>query len=62
MICDYAYLMSAGRIVAHGKPEELNASENAEVRQFIRGEPDGPVPFHYPAPALERDLGVRIGA
>jgi len=62
MICDYAYLMSAGRIVAHGKPEELNASENAEVRQFIRGEPDGPVPFHYPAPSLERDLGVRIGA
>ena len=62
MICDYAYLMSAGRIVAHGKPEELNASDNAEVRQFIRGEPDGPVPFHYPAPSLERDLGVRIGA
>ena len=62
MICDYAYLMSAGRIVAHGKPDELNASDNAEVRQFIRGEPDGPVPFHYPAPALERDLGVRIGA
>jgi phospholipid/cholesterol/gamma-HCH transport system ATP-binding protein len=60
-ICDYAYLMSAqGRVVAHGKPAELSASDHAEVRQFIRGEPDGPVRFHYPAPALEHDL--RLGA
>jgi phospholipid/cholesterol/gamma-HCH transport system ATP-binding protein len=59
MICDYAYLLSsAGRVVAHGRPEELNASTDPEVRQFIRGEPDGPVRFHYPAPPLEQELGV----
>jgi phospholipid/cholesterol/gamma-HCH transport system ATP-binding protein len=59
MICDYAYLLSsAGRVVAHGKPEELNASDDPEVRQFIRGEPDGPVRFHYPAAPLAQDLGV----
>jgi phospholipid/cholesterol/gamma-HCH transport system ATP-binding protein len=59
MICDYAYLLSSGgRVVAHGKPEELNASDDPEVRQFIRGEPDGPVRFHYPAPSLAEDLGV----
>ena len=59
-ICDYAYLMSSqGRVVAHGRPEELNASEDAEVRQFIRGEPDGPVRFHYPARPLAEDFGVR---
>jgi len=59
-ICDYAYLMSSqGRVVAHGRPEELNASEDPEVRQFIRGEPDGPVRFHYPARTLAEDLGVR---
>jgi phospholipid/cholesterol/gamma-HCH transport system ATP-binding protein len=58
-ICDYAYLMSSqGRVVAHGRPEELNASEDPEVRQFIRGEPDGPVRFHYPAPPLAQDLGL----
>ena len=63
MICDYAYLMSSqGRVVAHGKPAELNASEDPEVRQFIRGEPDGPVRFHYPAPPLEQDLGVKVAA
>jgi phospholipid/cholesterol/gamma-HCH transport system ATP-binding protein len=59
-ICDYAYLMSSqGRVVAHGRPEELTASEDPEVRQFIRGEPDGPVRFHYPARPLAEDFGVR---
>ena len=58
-ICDYAYLMtSQGKVVAHGRPEELNASEEPEVRQFIRGEPDGPVRFHYPARPLAEDFGV----
>ncbi|MEP7056629.1 MAG: ABC transporter ATP-binding protein [Caldimonas sp.] len=59
-ICDYAYLMSSqGKVVAHGRPEELKASEDPEVRQFIRGEPDGPVRFHYPARPLAEDFGVR---
>ncbi len=58
-ICDHAYLLSSqGRVVAHGKPTELNASEDPEVRQFIRGEPDGPVRFHYPARPLVEDFGV----
>jgi phospholipid/cholesterol/gamma-HCH transport system ATP-binding protein len=59
-ICDYAYLMSSqGRVVARGTPEELSASEDPEVRQFIRGEPDGPVRFHYPAKPLTEDFGIR---
>jgi phospholipid/cholesterol/gamma-HCH transport system ATP-binding protein len=58
-ICDYAYLLSSqGRVVAHGRPEDLSASDHPEVRQFIRGEPDGPVRFHYPAPPLAQDLQV----
>ena len=59
-ICDYAYLMSTqGRVLVHGRPEELNACEDPEVRQFIRGEPDGPVRFHYPAKPLAEELGLR---
>ncbi len=59
-ICDYAYLLSSqGRVVAHGNPEALNASDDPEVRQFIRGEPDGPVRFHYPAKPFAEELGVR---
>ncbi|WP_375140703.1 ABC transporter ATP-binding protein [Ideonella paludis] len=58
-IADYAYLMSSGgKVVAHGTPDQLAASTDPEVRQFIRGEPDGPVRFHYPAPPMAQDLGV----
>ena len=58
-ICDYAYLMSSrGKVVAEGTPKQLAESEDPEVRQFIRGEPDGPVRFHYPARSLAEDFGV----
>jgi phospholipid/cholesterol/gamma-HCH transport system ATP-binding protein len=58
-IADYAYLMApGGRVVAHGLPEELNESTDPEVRQFIRGEPDGPVKFHYPAVPFAEALGI----
>jgi phospholipid/cholesterol/gamma-HCH transport system ATP-binding protein len=58
-IVDYAYLMSSGgKVVAHGTPDQLRTSDDAEVRQFIRGEPDGPVRFHYPARPLAEDLDV----
>ena len=58
-IADYAYLMAAGgRVVAQGTPAELEASEEPEVRQFIRGEPDGPVRFHYPAMPIAQAFGV----
>ena len=59
-IADYVYILAApGRVLARGRPEELSASTDPEVRQFIRGEPDGPVPFHYPAPPLTQDLGIQ---
>ena len=57
-ICDYAYLISSGRIAGHGTAAQLRASEDPEVRQFIRGEPDGPVRFHYPAPPIDKELGL----
>jgi phospholipid/cholesterol/gamma-HCH transport system ATP-binding protein len=55
-IVDYVYFVSAGRIVAEGTPDELRGSGQEFVRQFVRGEPDGPIPFHYPAPAYAADL------
>ena len=58
-IADYAYLLSSqGKVVARGTPAELNESDDPEVRQFIRGEPDGPVRFHYPAASFAQDLGL----
>ena len=55
-IVDYLYFVSEGRIVASGTPEEVRASTDAFVRQFVDGAPDGPVPFHYPAPPYRQEL------
>ena len=60
LISDYAYVISGGRIVGHGTPAEVQASDHPEVRQFIRGEPDGPVRFHYPARDYREDLELRL--
>jgi len=48
-IVDYVYFVSAGKVVAEGTPEEIKASRAEYVHQFVWGEADGPVPFHYPA-------------
>jgi len=34
-----------GTIIAEGSPEEIAAHPDPEVQQFIKGEPDGPVPL-----------------
>jgi phospholipid/cholesterol/gamma-HCH transport system ATP-binding protein len=55
-IADYIYLISNAKIIAHGSPDELMNSELPMVRQFMQGEPDGPVPFHFPGPDYAEDL------
>jgi phospholipid/cholesterol/gamma-HCH transport system ATP-binding protein len=55
-IADYAYLLSDGRVVDHGRPDDLWKSGAEWTHQFLHGEPDGPVAFHYPAPAFRDDL------
>jgi phospholipid/cholesterol/gamma-HCH transport system ATP-binding protein len=58
-IVDYVYFVSEGVIVAEGTAEEIRASNLPYVHQFVHGEADGPVPFHYPAPPYADDL--RLG-
>jgi phospholipid/cholesterol/gamma-HCH transport system ATP-binding protein len=55
-VVDYVYFMAAGRIIAQGKPDEIRRSSEPFIRQFVNGAPDGPVPFHYPAPEYAADL------
>ena len=55
-IADYIYIISQGRVMSRGTPEEVMGSNAAWVSQFVHGLPDGPVHFHYPAPRLEQDL------
>jgi len=55
-IADYLCVVSDGRIIGFGSPAELINEGNDEVKQFLRGEPDGPVPFHYPADDYRTDI------
>jgi phospholipid/cholesterol/gamma-HCH transport system ATP-binding protein len=53
------YFVSEGKVVAQGTPAEVRASGDPFVRQFVDGEPDGPVPFHYPASSYQAELYAR---
>ncbi|OUM08825.1 phospholipid ABC transporter ATP-binding protein MlaF [Pseudomonas syringae] len=55
-IADYLYVVGDGQVLGQGTPQELMSSDNPRIRQFMTGEPDGPVPFHYPAPDFREDL------
>lgn len=55
-ISDCIYVLSGGKVVGRGAPEELRHSKSEWVRQFMQGLPDGPVPFHYPARDYGEDL------
>ena len=55
-IVDYIYFISEGRVVAHGDVPSIKASSDPFVRQFVDGQPDGPVRFHYPAKTLAEDF------
>ncbi len=48
-VSDLIYVMAGGNIVARGEPTAVMADRSPQVHQFMRGLPDGVVPFHYPA-------------
>lgn len=55
-IADYVYLIADGKVIGSGKPDELFEQDAPRIQQFIQGLPDGPVPFHYPAPDFHEEL------
>ncbi len=57
-IVDYIYFVSAGCIIAEGTPATVRASDDPFVRQFVDGEPDGPVPFHFRARPLAEEFAT----
>jgi len=57
-IVDYVYFMSEGAVVTQGTPEEIRRSETPFVHQFVWGEMDGPMPFHYPGSSYAGDLAL----
>ena len=58
-ISNLLYVLSEGEIIGQGSPQDLKKDDSPRLRQFLNGLPDGPVPFHYPAPEYMDSL---IGA
>ena len=48
-VADLLYLLADGEVISTGTPTDMLNSSDPRVRQFMQGQPDGPVPFHYPA-------------
>lgn len=57
-IVDYVYFIADGEIAAEGATEDVKVSTDPFVHQFIRGQPDGPVPFHYPSASYADDMDI----
>ncbi|HNA29711.1 MAG TPA: ABC transporter ATP-binding protein [Thiobacillaceae bacterium] len=60
-IIDYAFFIDNGVVVAEGPVQEIRNSDHPFVHQFVHGEEDGPVRFHFPARELAQDFGVVTG-
>ena len=55
-IADQVFLIGDGKVIGQGTSAEMHASDFPYIKQFIRGAPDGPVAYHYPAPDYQADL------
>ena len=58
LIADHIVFIANGHIAAQGTPAEMRATSDPLVRQFVRGEADGPVRFHYAATPVAEDFGL----
>lgn len=55
-IADYIYIVAEQKIIGEGTPEQILEQQSELVQQFIKGEADGPVPFHFPAKPYKNQL------
>jgi phospholipid/cholesterol/gamma-HCH transport system ATP-binding protein len=58
-VADQVFLLSGGKVVARGTPQQLQANPSDTVKQFVGGLADGPVSFHFPAPDYFGELMSR---
>ena len=61
-LADYLYILGEGVIAAHGPTQEMVASTDPFVHQFLHAEPDGPVRFHFPARPIAEELEIAAAA
>jgi phospholipid/cholesterol/gamma-HCH transport system ATP-binding protein len=58
-LVDYVYVIAAGVVAGEGTPDEVLASKDPYVSQFMHAKPDGPIAFHYPGKPIREDLGLK---
>ena len=59
-IADHVIILDSGKVAFEGTVQEVRASEDPLVFQYVNERPDGPVHFHYPAVTIEQDFGIAI--
>jgi phospholipid/cholesterol/gamma-HCH transport system ATP-binding protein len=55
-VANTVYVLSDGHVIASGDPAELFKSEEAAVKQFVHGLPDGPIAFEYPSAPIQEEF------
>lgn len=55
-IADYIYIIAEQKVIGQGTPEQIRNDDSLLVKQFVKGEADGPVPFHFAAPSYRDEL------
>lgn len=55
-LADYVYVIADKKIIGAGTPSEIESNPSQQLQQFIKGLPDGPVPFDYPAEPLAEEF------
>jgi len=60
-VVDYIYVIAEGRLMGEGTPDEVLASKDPYLNQFMKALPDGPVRFHFPAKPIAEALGLGEG-
>lgn len=55
-IADYIYIVAEQKIIGQGTPEQIRQDDSPLVKQFVQGQADGPVPFHFPANCYQQEL------
>ena len=60
LIADQVIILADGKVAAQGTPDEVRASSDPLIRQFVGMDREGPVEFHYPGPTVEQDFGIEV--
>jgi phospholipid/cholesterol/gamma-HCH transport system ATP-binding protein len=61
-VVDYIYVIADGKLMGEGTPDEVLASSDPYLNQFLKALPDGPVRFHFPAKPIAEELKIRPSA